>query len=321
MKRFFLAISALLLSGLFHLPAQAACCDWNAGVHGDLIGFVGVVDDENKTSSATSLQTMDFGSNSTIWRQTPEPRLGIANHIFQSNISVPRPKPVQGALNAPAHTADASQDDLKLNYFTPRFNGFQAAISFTPEHVKTTQDYQSRFNLRPGQLQKIVVLSGNYEKQLGGVELGLSAAYGQGDLEAVRFSGQRDPRSYGVGASVGLQGFTLAGSYSQANNFSSRGNLPASNFAEKNWDVALSYETGPWKFAGGVGLANRETPGGLNKLGTHKSAEGGVNYNLGSGISLGVMGVYFNYEAADSLGKVVDNNAGAAAIFETGVEF
>lgn len=131
----------------------------------------------------------------------------------------------------------------KINYYTPKFSGFQAGVSYTPQIEDRGQiNNASAVN----GVEDVWNLALGYENTFaGGYKLAASGTYetgtgGSGAAGATGFGGDID--GWNLGALVGYQGFSLAGSYGNVSDtgFGAAGGLDASY-----WTAGLGYTTGP----------------------------------------------------------------------------
>ncbi|WP_430437614.1 porin [Oceanibaculum nanhaiense] len=139
-----------------------------------------------------------------------------------------------------------TNDANKITYFTPQFSGFQLGFSYVPDTTNTDGNTQG-FGVLPkggiGEQEDWVSLAAAYTREVGGVELGLSAGYEFASLGGNDGAGTFDDfKGYSFGANVGFSGFTVGGSYAKFNNGLSGDN------DSKAWDLGVIYETGPWGF-------------------------------------------------------------------------
>lgn len=102
---------------------------------------------------------------------------------------------------------EGTYNSTKVSYYTPKFSGFQAGVSYTPNlnnrgQVATSADTNAQTD--------VFDLALGYERAFtGGYKLALAGTYetsnGNGTAE--------DINGWNVGGTLGYQGFSLAGSY------------------------------------------------------------------------------------------------------------
>ncbi len=159
-----------------------------------------------------------------------------------------------GGVTGPgiAFTGDAT----KITYFTPRFGGFQAGASFTPD---TGQNGSETESSNGGDQESAISLGANFKQTFNNVGVTIAATAEFGDDED---GAQEDSEIYGIGANVSFAGFEVGAGYVD------RGDTGvAVNGAGDGgswWDIGASYSTGPWKI--GAGAFFSETDTGTNDI-------------------------------------------------------
>jgi len=126
----------------------------------------------------------------------------------------------------------------KISYYTPKFSGFQAGISYTPQ--------LSDRGIMPGKSDTagaadVVDLGLSYEGTFSGVKLAAAGTYesAQGNGTAANGYGTDDIRAWNLGALVGFQGFSVAGSYGD---WIDSGRTGIDGYY---WTAGLGYSAGP----------------------------------------------------------------------------
>ena len=190
-------------------------------------------------------------------------------------------------------------DANKVSYFTPRFAGFQLALSFTPE-ASYNGPNPNGIGLPPagavGVIEEVVEVALNYAGSFGGVDVGVDGFYVTGDAVGIFGPTASDPEELGFGLNLGMGGFTLGGAWYQSEDIAfafgplSGPSLPiATSFGleQEVWTAGLSYATGPWT----VGLAYLQNENTVSFAGASEEAktwQAGGGYNLGSGVDVGL---------------------------------
>jgi len=204
-------------------------------------------------------------------------------------------------------TSDAS----KIAYITPRFAGFQAGVSFSPD-----RDEEGRFRSpdNDGTEQSFWEGGINYDQKFDQFRVNVAAV---GNLADNENNQREDTRTWHVGAMVGFGGLNIGAGYGQDK--SSRLSKAATNGETTGWDVAIGYSMGAWDF--GIGYFRTEA-GRINSTGEHvlQVATVGVTYDLGNGLSTYLEGVWFDVDSAANNTSSFDNE-GLALITGIGVEF
>jgi hypothetical protein len=220
-------------------------------------------------------------------------------------------------------------DSAGIHYYTPRLAGFQLGASYARDANRHTNDTNMDENAA-GKLVNIWAVGANYVNTVGDVSIAASAGYTRGsrngvaevdavdgilvdhwgnDVTSYSCSGgsnaapnshtavvkpavcymaavpNTDPTAYAFGLNVGFGGVTVGGSYA---------NYDETGSDRYVYDLGASYETGPWGFSVTYLHSKQdESDAKIDKF------LGAVNYNLASGVNVGVSAVY---EQADAPG-------------------
>ncbi len=194
----------------------------------------------------------------------------------------------------------------KIIYFTPQIAGFQVGVSFTPDRDAGTSVggivQGSNFDPRTdtgisGSQEEIVEVGLAYNNtfagtSMGDVRLGISATYLKAQ-ETLISPTSDDYEAWNAGAQISVAGLTIGGSYKDSNF--------GSTFVDyQAWDVGATYEVGPWGFMVSYAEDEFEFPtfGLQNQT---MAVQGGVDYMLGAGVSLGAGVQYVDED--DELGS------------------
>lgn len=110
------------------------------------------------------------------------------------------------------------EDATKINYYTPRINGWQVGLSFTPDTGDngTTASISGRDS---GDIENVLSWGINYSNNVGNLGVALSATGEHGAFENSQiFTGQEQLKrnnldAYDFGAMFTYFGFTIGGSY------------------------------------------------------------------------------------------------------------
>lgn len=157
-----------------------------------------------------------------------------------------------------AGLGDEAQENLsKITYYTPRWMGFQAGVSYAPsdqERGQTTTSATRADNTGAltigdtggtsttiSQAENIWQAGVNYSGQWDQVGLGVAATMEHGDAEAANYE---DLFAWTVGAKLSYMGFSVAGSYGD---WDDSLRLKTSNVDDSDfWTLGGAYEFGPW---------------------------------------------------------------------------
>jgi hypothetical protein len=162
-------------------------------------------------------------------------------------------------------------DSSRISYFSPRFSGLQLGVSYARDggqvngavnNNAVTTDY--------------VDIAANYRGTFGGVDLNASARYGTASAPA----GATDPEIWGAGLSVGMNGFTFGGSYTEQDGTALQDG--------RAYDVGVSYANGPMSYSltyfNGENIDNEGAAGAKETLETIMLA---AKYKVASNFSVG----------------------------------
>ena len=185
----------------------------------------------------------------------------------------------------PSSTGDAT----KVIYFTPRFSGFQAGVSITPDSGQDGGAAPS--DVGPG-FEGVVSIGGNYTGSFSGASVSVSGTYEHGDAEAPLTN---DSTVYGFGGSVDYMGFGVAAGYVDSGD----GGLATGSTADLGWGVSVgaNYSTGPWKVGLSYLHAEIDAGGTTPDPDTDIISVGG-NYAVAPGLGLAVDANFFSLENA-----------------------
>ena len=191
-----------------------------------------------------------------------------------------------------------TEDATKISYFTPRFLGIQAGVSFTPDSGHDLGEDRSRiknidlrapgrsfFNPRFVDTETNVAAGVNFVHNFGGLNLAASAIAVRADAETMQITTELDDSgdetipiedvfSWQAGGTIGWGGFALGGGYGESGDSLSFGDL-ASLLSDEDgiddlasvdpdyhfWNAAARYRSGP--FAAHLGYFKSESQGWL----------------------------------------------------------
>ncbi len=216
-------------------------------------------------------------------------------------------------------------DEAKISYFTPRFYGLQAGVTYVPE-LENGRASGNGSNTTP--MPNAINGAGdawfaalNYTAEFGG--LGVAADYGYG-----RASGALNDYTAGTldqnirsadGHQVGLVltygGFEFGGGWQYSNEV--HGSLAAGNSAANEgtvWEIGAGYKPGPWGVS--ISYLRSEQTAALSVPGDDEAnitALSGV-YNLGPGIDVHGSLYYVDYDSETPNNDANFNSGGWAVV-------
>ncbi len=207
----------------------------------------------------------------------------------------------------------------KVTYYTPRWQGLQAGVSFAPDQVdrgqlmsrikdgSATNPASNAFGTIPDNYGDIWQGGVNYDNTFNGWGIGLAATgeWANADTKAGGAAAQLDDlRAYALGGKVSYMGFSVAASY--GNNGGSN-YLKSSNVNSDFWTVGGAYEWGP--FGASVTYLNSDVDatGAANHRFDNLSV--GADWKLAPGFTPYIEADWFKYNAnagvLDNTGTVV----------------
>lgn len=199
-------------------------------------------------------------------------------------------------------TALDTDDDTKVTYYTPKFSGFQAGVSYAPQHnggetvAFTDTSPKDAFEFGLG-----------YDGEFNGVMVKLGGNYNLGNAS----TGSEDLSAWSLGGQVGYQGFRFGGGYTHDGD-----SLATAGTADDDitsWNVGATYENGPW----GVGISyldvDFDTNGVASTVGGGATGTGGDytawamggTYTVAPGLTVGADLAFFDRNAT---GTANDND-------------
>ena len=186
-----------------------------------------------------------------------------------------------------------SEDNLKVIYFTPSFNGIKVGASYSPGDSATEQYGGNGGNAVAG-LQNNAAVAAEYVGSFGDVNIRLMAGMEQYVLEncTTNVTGgttteatqqcENNPTSEQLGASIGFDKFTLAGGMLTTEQVTQT--TTGAGREREDWDVGLSYASGNYSVGAIVGVAEVDQEDGSTD--TLEQYEVNATYVLGPGIDI-----------------------------------
>lgn len=174
---------------------------------------------------------------------------------------------------------ESTQNINKLSYYTPRFAGFQAGVSYLFDTTTGDKGQNlSRGDNTSGEAENVIVGAINYEGKFSnvGVMVGVTGEYGNAEA-----STENDLRTYQAGAKFDYMGFSLAGSYGNLGD-SLRTKTAGSDSSNYFWTVGAAYETGP--FGASVTYLDSQYDNGTTDN-EFSNLAFGVDYKLAAGLT------------------------------------
>ena len=226
-------------------------------------------------------------------------------------------------LLRPTHSTalDFSDKAPKVTYFTPRFNGFQFAVSWTPDTQTAlgSNPVGVGGGSGPGSLQfgtaneeqtytNAIDIGAHYSGEFEGVGITAQAGWGTVDTpdqlsNAYGGESDSDPNIYQAGLAISAGGFTVAGGWARVDHglLLDDGGL-AQRTDGHSWTIGAGYGAGPWAFS--VGYMHGEEEGSILNDGNDENdfIQASASYALSPGLGVNVQYLHIDREADDENG-------------------
>ena len=200
--------------------------------------------------------------------------------------------PVLGAAGSQVafrldYDMDMGWGDEKLTYLTPKFNGFQAGVSYAPEVFAAdgVNSAVSGMDLdnEAGDYEHGLEIAARWDGEFEDVAIALGAGYAHASEENGTPGTTDDWQQWNAAFDLGFQAFGLGAAYHETNNGL------ATNGDTTTWVVGVDWENGPYTL--GLSYLDREdeaTAAGIAGFGgetDHTRITGGGSYAYGPGMS------------------------------------
>lgn len=179
----------------------------------------------------------------------------------------------------------------KVTYYTPKWNGFQAGISYLADEESRGQTV-ARADNTAAQSDSIWVGGVNWTGQWDQIGLGLAGTFERGDSE---LSTYEDLFAWNVGGKVSYMGFSVAASYGD---WGDSNTLKTNNTDDSHyWTAGAAYEYGPYGVSFTYLDSAFDTTSGDNDF---TSWSVGADYKLAPGLTPYVEFTHFDQDPAAS---------------------
>ena len=233
------------------------------------------------------------------------PSVGLPINSGWVTVFIPPTASHGGLFRSPGGSTylDFGNDENVITYYTPRFSGFQLGVTYAPTvngsgdgknfpvEADTETEYHNGF-----------AAGLNFVEDFNGFGVAVSAGwrYAQAS-EAAETLGADDYQAISFGGQLSYGGFTVGGSYANEYDglYTDFGGGYVVSTEGESWDVGASYSIGPWTF--GVTYFQGEHEGEITNgdEDEFQALQGGLNYALGPGISLGAGVMWAEYDTED----------------------
>ena len=159
----------------------------------------------------------------------------------------------------------------RFTYLTPKFNGFQAGVSYAPR-----AELASGLLSMPTTLfEDLWEVAARWDGQFEGVGISLGGGYSHADENTG--GALDDLKTWNLGVNVAWNQFSLGTAYKKTNNADFAGN----NSDTKTWVVGAAWDNGPYHLGASYFHQKYDLPG----VDTSKRATFGGGYTFGPGMS------------------------------------
>lgn len=215
------------------------------------------------------------------------------------------------AVGGPALGNEAQENLNKVTYYTPRWYGFQAGLSYSVDTDDRGQNVTLADNTA-GQFENIWQGGINYTNQWDQWGLGLSATAESGDAESNLYE---DLWAWALGAKVSYMGFSVAASYGDWDD-SGALKAPGGNDDSHYWTIGGAYEYGPF----GVSVTYLDSEYDVAGVGENEfdNLSIGADYKLAPGLTPYAEISFFDQNA---VGGGLNDNDGTVFILGTALNF
>jgi Gram-negative porin len=246
----------------------------------------------------------------TFWGVTA-PNVGVPINSGWISIWVPTGGVATG-FRVPMQTTNLElrNDNFGMSYLSPRFGGFQFTAGYAPTSAggSNSGDPKNGPSNLDTENTNILAVGGNFKQSFNGVDLGVAVGYNRATVsDAADAAGANDPQQIKVGASIGVAGFTIAGSY--ANELEGQTNLTNTASTEgQAYDVGVSYGMGPWGVSGTYFHGETEQAIAVSGDDEVDAFVGAVSYALGPGITTSLSVIYAQWESENGSAANLDSD-------------
>lgn len=260
--------------------------------------------DEAYTYVSGSFGKFIFGSENlpnylNFWGVTA-PNVGVPINSGWISAWVPPAAGIATGFRAPMQSTNLElrNDNFAMSYTSPSFAGFSFNVGYAPTSAggSNSGDPKNGPTNESTENSHIIGVGANYKGSFDGVDLGLAVGYNRATVsDKAELAGADDPQQFKVGASIGIAGFTIAGSY--ANEFEGRPDARNTTSAEgQAFDVGVSYGMGPWGVSATYFSGEAEQTISIGADDEVWALVGAVSYSIGPGITTSFSLIHAEWE-------------------------
>jgi outer membrane protein OmpU len=210
--------------------------------------------------------------------------------------------------------ADLSSDAEQVSYYTPRFSGFQAGISYVPS---SQEDVNNQRSLSSAGDSDIVSLGVNFDRKVGGMGVGIAVGYTTADESTVA-SG--DPEIVAIAGTVSFSGFKIGMSHVDKKNQDTVAGGIAGN-GQKTFEIGAKYTFGPNAVSIQHLSGETDSPLAARDGDEVKSTFVAYRRTLGPGVSWNLTAIFADFDDGLAGAAVGTSNDGQALATSLTVKF
>jgi outer membrane protein OmpU len=210
--------------------------------------------------------------------------------------------------------ADISSDAEHVSYFTPRFSGFQAGISYVPS---SQEDVNNTRSLSASGDSDIVSLGLNFDRKIGGMGVGVAVGYTTGDESTVASS---NPEVVAIAGTVSFSGFKIGMSHVDKKNQDTVAGGIAGN-GQKTFEIGAKYTFGPNAVSIQHLSGETDSPLAARDGDEVKSTFVAYRRTLGPGVSWNLTAIFADFDDGLAGAAVGTSNDGQALATSITVRF
>ncbi|NVJ91328.1 MAG: porin [Methylocystaceae bacterium] len=233
------------------------------------------------------------------------PSTGYANGVVGSTYSINQTQP----------TSNSGNDGHKVVYLSPNFGGVQFGASYglNANGVNGQAVNVGGTNTGSDIMYDAAIA---YNGEFGGVSIGADFGYHLIDNGGTTGPAVDDEVTKRGGLSLGVAGFTLAGSYMDKDNFAT-----VKDQGAKAWDLGVSYATGPYAVSVSYLDVSVDDAANSSTEDTEQSWMVSGSYDLGAGVTARASVFAIEYDDASATGTTVNDNDGFGIVTGLTVAF
>jgi len=279
-----------------------------------------IIDESFMSISSDTLGRIDLGNeNSAGYKMmVAAPQVGGVIGINSPSVSGFIPISTGNGGNLPwnfrqaaisSYTEVLGNNDVpRITYYTPSFNGLTLGVSyaatvnggFSAANSNNNAGNNAGVDRNTG-VTDIWDIGIGYKQSFNGVDINFGARYGTAENNT-GIAGTNDPDTWGVGATIGVAGWTFGGSYTENDN----GNLAPD---QEGWSLGVTYDIpGPWSIGfdtyqgewNGVGAGNGDQA-------EYEAYQLAASRTLGKGVRWTIYAVYAEGSVNADLGGTFGN--------------